>query len=65
MSLHAFAAERRAASPLLLSAVQWISGDHFHLFAFSSPPISRYLLPAWRSAANPQERRAADGPTDT
>ena len=50
---------------LLLSAVQWISGDHFHLFAFSSPPISRYLLPAWRSAANPQERRAADGPTDT
>jgi len=47
MALPAFAAVRRAAAPLLLmSAVQ--------------QSIDRYLLPAaGRSAASPQERRAA------
>ena len=43
----AFAAERRAASPLPLSA--------------GRAAIDRYLLPAGRTAANPKQQRANDG----
>ena len=58
MTLPAFAAERRAAAPLLLTT--------------ASAAIDRYLLPAGRTAANPQRRSAAgelwdrrtDGRTD-
>jgi len=46
VTLLAFAAERRAATPLLLSAVR--------------AAIDRCLrLPTGRTAANPQQRRAA------
>jgi len=47
VALHAFAAARRAAAPLLLTA--------------GRAAIDRYLLPAGRTAANPQQRRANDG----
>jgi len=58
MTLPAFAAERRAAAPLLLTA--------------GRAAIDRYLLPAGRTAANPRQRSAAgelwdrqtDGRTD-
>jgi len=49
----AFAAERRAAAPLLLAA--------------GRAAIDRYILAVRRTAANPQQRRAAagwDGRTD-
>ena len=45
--LLAFAAERRAAAPLPLTA--------------GSAAINRYLLPAGRTAANPQQRQVNDG----
>jgi len=44
MTLLAFAAERRAAAPLMLS--------------IGRAAIDRYLLPAGRTAANPQQRNA-------
>jgi len=45
VTLLAFDAERRAAAPLLLGA--------------GRAAIDRYLLPAGRTAANPQQRSAA------
>jgi len=45
MTLPAFAAERRAAAPLLLAA--------------GRAAIDRCLLPAGRTAANPRQRSAA------
>jgi len=46
VTLLAFAAQRRAAAPLLLSA--------------GCAAVDRYLLPSGRTAANPQQRSAAD-----
>jgi len=46
VTLLAFAAERRATAPLLLSA--------------GHAAIDRCLLPAVCTAANPQQRRAAE-----
>jgi len=45
VALPAFAAGRRAAAPLLLRTRR--------------AAVNRYLLPAWRSAANLQQRHAA------
>jgi len=50
VALPAFAAERRAAAPLLLTA--------------GRAAIDRYLLTAGPTAANPQQRRAAAVWTD-
>jgi len=44
MTLPAFAAERRAAALLLLGA--------------GAPAVDRYILPTWRSAANPRAAAA-------
>jgi len=46
VSLLAFAAKRRAAAPLVLSA--------------GRAAVDRYFLLAWRTAANPQQRIVAN-----
>ena len=63
MTLLAFAAERRAVAPLLPSA---------GVCCTAPAAVDRYLLPTWRSAANPphaaavvdRRDRRTDGETD-
>jgi len=58
VALPAFATQRRAAVQLLLSAGSLCT-------AHCRAAIDRYLLPAVRSAGNPQQRRRMMQRTDT
>jgi len=60
MTLPAFAAERRAAAPLLLLERRGAYCTA-HLLQARRAAIDRYLLPARHSAANPPLLRSIDG----